>query len=214
VPTLHPSLTGGGRRISAERVVALLKRRESALRTKILVMLVLGVPLSFVGPFFFTFMGWAIWHENSRKPYPFWTAFTFITLVSLPLLYLLAWILKGSILDRSAETMSPFAQRRTGAGLLVLDLANIGPRMVLYGMKCRSERKRCGDADIERAALAVAALSAFQTSVPPVQLLQNGEPAEQLEPLLGFLMHHQMVDISATGDRVWLNSDLRRKLEA
>jgi hypothetical protein len=210
VPTVHPSVTGGGRRADLGRVLVLLRRREAALRSKTAALLLFGVPLSFIGPAVFTMIGWAMWARHHRTPYPFWTAFLVISAVSLPLLYLLAWSLKGSVLEHGAETMGTFTQRRAAGGLMFFEIANAGPRMVLHGVSCHNARRRSGAIDLRRAAEAICTMFASDTAVSPAKLLRPGEPPDQLEPLLSFLMFHQIADVSAAGDRVWLNSDVRR----
>jgi hypothetical protein len=218
VPRVHPSLRGHGRRVDPGRVLALLKKREAALRAKTVAFLLLGIPLSFIGPAFFTAVGWAFWIRAHRAlyppPYPWLTAFVIISAVSLPLFYLLAWSYRGSsVLEQHAEDLDTFTGRRHAGGLMVLELANIGPRMVMHAITTRAGRRRAGNVDLEHAAEAVCTMSATDSAVSPAKLLRPGEPPEALEPLLTFLMFHQLADISAAGDRVWLNSDVRRAIE-
>jgi hypothetical protein len=125
-----------------------------------------------------------------------------------------AWSLRGSILEHGAEQLGEFSQRRAAGGLFFLEVFNTGPRMVLHAMRSYSARKQAGKIDLERAAEAVCTMSATDTAVSPAKLLRAGVPPEQLEPLLSFLMFHHIADISADGDRVWLNSDVRRAIES
>jgi hypothetical protein len=219
VPTVHPSLRGQGRRADAGRVLALLKKREAALRSKTAAFLVFGVPLSFIGPAFFTAVGWAFWIRAHRElyppPYPWLTAFVIISAIALPLFYLLAWSYRGSsVLEQHAEDLDTFTGRRHAGGLMVLELANIGPRMVMHALGTRAARRRAGNVNLERAAEAVCTMSASDSAVSPAKLLRPGEPPDALEPLLAFLMFHHVADISSDGMRVWLNSDVRRALES
>lgn len=197
--------------------MALLKKRESALRAKTTAFLVFGVPLSFIGPLFFTAVGWAFWIRAHRElyppPYPWLTAFVIVSAVTLPLFYLLARAYKGtSVLEQHAEDLDTFTGRRHAGGLMVLELANIGPRMVMHALGTRAARRRAGDVDLQRAAEAVGTMSAVDTGISPAKLLRSGESPDVLEPLLAFLMFHHIADISSAGDRVWLNSDVRRAL--
>jgi hypothetical protein len=149
------------------------------------------------------------------KVFHFWPTFIWISVISLPLLYLFAWWLKGSILESSVETLDSigrFGRRRVALPLVILEMSNIGPRMVLYGIKLHRGRQRIGGADLERVALAVQTLASFDEGIPPAKLLRPGEPPAKLEALLGFLMFHDLADISKTGDRVWLRTETRQSL--
>ena len=197
----------------------MLKKREAALRAKTATFLLLGVPLSFIGPTFFTAVGWAFWiraHPGLYPPpYPWLTAFVIISAIALPLFYVLAWSYRGtSVLEQHAEDLDTFTGRRHAGGLMVLELANIGPRMVMHALGTRAARRRAGNVDLERAAEAVCMMSANDSAVSPAKLLRPGEPPDVLEPLLALLMFHHIADISADGMRVWLNSDVRRSLES
>jgi hypothetical protein len=96
--------------------------------------------------------------------------------------------------------------------MLVMEIGNIGPRMVLHFYRRTTARRRAGRVPADRLAQALCALSAAGGSLPPAKLLLPNEPASQLEPLLGVLLFHDLADISKTGDRIWLTTPARTKL--
>ena len=201
---------------SLEPALNYLRKIESTHRLKSILLLIFGVPLCFIGPLLFTFFAW-LSSLSRRHPwnFHFWPMFLLICALLLPLLFLLAGKLKGGVLDSSAETldsMGRYAARRVALPLVILEMSNIGPRMLLYGIQLHRGRQNTGGVSLERAAIALQTLAMFGEGVPPAKLLRPGEPPAQLEPLLGFLMFHDLADISTTGDRVWLRSETREKL--
>lgn len=203
---------------SLEPAMNYLRKLESAHRVKSILLLVFGVPLCFVGPLLFTLFAW-LSSLSRRHPWDFhfWPVFLLICVISLPILFLLAWKLKGGVLDSSAESldsMGRYAARRVAMPLVILEMSNIGPRMVLYGINLIRGRKNTGSVNLERAAMALHTLATYGEGISPAKLLRPGEAPAQLEPLLGYLMFHDLADISKTGDRVWLRSETREKLNA
>ena len=195
-----------------------LRKIDATHRLKSILFIAFGVPLSFIGPLVFTGIAFvvAISRPHSAE-FHLWSTFIWICVISLPLLYLLAWKLKGSVLESSAETLDTigrFGRRRVALPLVILEMSNIGPRMVLHGISLHRGRQNTGAVNLERAALALQTLAMFGEGIPPAKLLRPGEPPAQLEPLLGFLMFHDLADISKTGDRVWLRTEAREKLNA
>lgn len=203
---------------SSEPALKYLRKIESSHRVKSILLMVFGVPLCFVGPLLITFFVW-LSSFSSRHPWDFhfWPAFLLICALLLPLLFLLAWKLKGGVLDSSAETldsMGRYAARRVALPLVILEMSNIGPRMVLYGIQLQRGRRNTGSVNVERVAMALHTLAMFGEGISPAKLLRPGEAPAQLEPLLGFLMFHDLADISKIGDRVWLRSEAREKLNS
>jgi hypothetical protein len=149
--------------------------------------------------------------------YGFWKSYSILAGVTLPIFFLLAWYLRGSVLERwvpDGDSLSGRFMRRTVApALIILEIANSGPRLVIWGAERLLHQRRFTDASLPRAADAIALLFKSDSGVSPAALLNPGEPADLLTPLLGFLMHHQLIDISKQGDRVWLTSQARTDLQ-
>jgi hypothetical protein len=206
-------------RVDPQRIVAFLQKIVSGHRNRAISLIVFGIPLSFIGPLFFTLIVFAVSARRRGVHLHYWQAFPWVCLVTLPLLYLLAWSAKGSIFEKNDsftdyDELPGFSIRgRAAAGMMFLEIANIGPRMVLYGTK-QLRGQSSSQVDLNRAAKAVAALMMSEDGIPPAQLLLEGEPAQNLEPILAFLMFYDLADISKDGDRVWLQTAARKKLDA
>ena len=195
-------------------ILAALKRYESAYRTKVTVAMLVGGVLSFLGPLILTCFVW-LFAVHDHREFAFWRGYWIVTVVSMPIFYLLAIAVKGSVLESAAEggaLDNRFVARRIGIGLILAELANIGPRLVVYGWRKRGARRAAGQVDLSRVAAAVVALAVVDGSIGPVKLLQPGESPDVLESLLGFLLFYDIADVSKAGDRVWLSSGARAKL--
>jgi hypothetical protein len=195
-------------------ILAALKKFESAYRMKVVLAVIAGAALSFVGPLFLTGIIW-LFAVRYHSEFAFWHGYLIIAICSMPIFYLLAAAVKGSVLESAAEggaLDNRFVARRIGIGLILAELANIGPRLVVYGWRKRGARRAAGQVDLSRVAAAVAALAVVDGSIGPVKLLQPGESPDVLEPLLGFLLFYDIADVSKAGDRVWLSSGAKAKL--
>jgi hypothetical protein len=99
-----------------------------------------------------------------------------------------------------------------GPVLVVAEIANFGPRLILYGVKTLRNRHWIGQPQPVRIAAAVAAMVAADKAIPPAKLLLPGETADDLDPVMAFLLYHELADMSKTGDRMWLTTEGKRKL--
>jgi hypothetical protein len=149
--------------------------------------------------------------------YGFWGTYCIIAAITLPIFFAMAYYIKGSVLERwvpDGDTLSGRFMRRTIApNLIILEIANIGPRLVLWAISRFLGHNRVHGATPLRVAQCLATLKSANGGVSPAALLLPGEPADRLEPLLAYLLYNQLVDLSKRGDRVWLISHIRRDLE-
>lgn len=206
LPMLDPA-------VAAEYV----RKRESAHVGRMVALVAGGIPLCFIGPFLITVL---IWMFASREYLTFNFTSTFLTVsaVAIPILFLIAAMVKGSILEAGADAIDTdslgghLAARRAALPMLILEIGNIGPRMVLHAYRRISARRAAGCVPADRVAQALCTLAAAGGSAAPAKLLLANEPADQLEPLFAVLHFHELVDISKTGDRVWLTTPARTKL--
>jgi hypothetical protein len=136
--------------------------------------------------------------------------------VCLPLLVLLAVKMPGSILEQTVPNsdllQTRFIGRHLTMFLVVIEMANIGPRLTLWGVRQIRGRSAFGVVRRDRAAAALVTLAQADGSIPPAKLLLPGESADALEPLLGVLLYHDLADLSKRADRVWITTDAKRKL--
>jgi len=175
-----------------------------------------GLALSLAGPMFVT-LCFLLFSLTLILDRGFWGAYWIITAVTLPVFFGFAAWLRGSVLEHmvpDGDTISGMIFRRTVLKvLIVLELANIGPRLVLWAVGRYRGRRRVRRMKLGRVAQCVATLSQTDGGVSPARLLFPEESADKLEPLLAFLIYHEIVDLSKQGDRVWLTSNIRRRLE-
>jgi hypothetical protein len=85
--------------------------------------------------------------------------------------------------------------------------------MVIWSVGRIVGHRRIHSIGLGRIAQAVAELTRFGQGVKPSALLFPNESAKQLEPILAFLLYHEIVDLAKRGDRIWLTSEFVRKFE-
>jgi hypothetical protein len=150
--------------------------------------------------------------------YGFWGAYGMIAAVSLPLFFLIAWKLRGSVLEHTVpdgDSLSGrFMQRWVAPLLIIVEIANIGPRLVIWAIERMRGHRRVRGMGLGRIAQAVEELTRAEQGISPAKLLFPGEPPKQLEPILAFLLYYEIVDLSKRGDRVWMLSTVRQRLES
>ena len=144
-----------------------------------------------------------------------WT-YVIVGLVSLPLLFLIAFKLQGSVLEATVPGSTLLESRIIGQQvvplLVVGEMANVGPRLVLWGISQLRGRSAFGTMQHERLAAALLTLIEADGGVSPAKLLLPGESADALEPMLGSLLYFELADIGKKGDRVWVTTEAKKKL--
>ncbi len=139
-----------------------------------------------------------------------------VGVVCLPGLFWVAHKLKGSILEATVPGSDLLQTRIVGRRviplLVVAEMANIGPRLVLWGVSQIRGRTAFGAIPPERVGAAVATLMAADAGISPAKLIQPGETADQLEPLLGVLLYYELADISKNADKVWITTEAKKKM--
>ena len=203
--------------IDPQPIVVYLTKLRQWHRIKTFAALFGGAVLSLLGPLLFTLFFLMI-SLSLISSYGFWGTYWIIAAITLPICFILAYYLKGSVLERwvpDGDTLSGrFMRRIIAPTLVILEIANIGPRLVLWAIDRLRDQGRVRGATPERIAQCLATLMIAEGGIGPAELLLPGEPADRLEPLLAFLLYHGIVDLSKQGDRVWLVSHIRRQLEA
>jgi hypothetical protein len=198
--------------------VAFVRKCESAHLGRMTALVCAGLPCCLLGPFFVTVLLWMRASRNFDLNFHFAATFWLVAAVMVPVMFLVAASVKGSILEAGADSFDTdslgghLAARRAALPMLVLEIGNIGPRMVLHFFRRTAARQRAGRVAADRLAEAVCTLASVDGGISPAKLLLPGESADVLEPLLGVLLFHELADLSKSGDRVWLTSPARRKL--
>jgi len=149
--------------------------------------------------------------------YGFWGTYWLIAAISMPIFFWVAWRLRGSVLENTvadADSLSgPFMGRTVGPLLVIAEMATAGPRMVIWSIARIIGHRRIHGIGLGRIAQAVAELTRFDESVKPSALLFPNESPKQLEPILAFLLYHEIVDLAKRSDRIWLTSEFVRRFE-
>ena len=211
---------------SAPDVAAALLRRQRMSQLKSVARLVVGVPLSFVGPWVVASFLWFILWRFGVRGVDWWVYFLGSCAVVIPLLYRLEWNTRGEWHTQemraqgtttsdlmSASSYGEWQMRRDAAALAAwVEILLIPARMVLgAAARLRAERAVAG-VDRGRAAQVLVALAASDKAVPVRQLLGAGESPEQLRRTLHYLALFDWADVSSDGHRAWILSEARRAL--
>jgi hypothetical protein len=207
-----------------------LRLREAMLAGKIFSLLVLGMPMLFVGPFLMACIFWfAAWHFMGSDA-PAWTTwFWGLVMVMIPLLFWTEYRSRGSyfadaVISSGGASSVPylagpelgmlisFATNPRVAASGFVELFLVGPRFVLDAIAKLHGARRLRGANVDRAADIVVDLRRFDQGVPIHRLAREGETVDVILPSLAYLIFHDWVGISAAGDRVWLHSESKRIL--
>ena len=157
---------------------------------------------------------------NTIGGWPFKVTFFIVLIVCLPAMFLLAANLQRGLPEAggapAAGGAAPLlADRDDGTESPVrwaAERANMGPRLVLWGVRQVRGRSAFGVVPHDRLVAALVTLATADAGISPAKLLLPGESADQLEPLLGVLLHHDLADLSKNADRVWITTDGKRKI--
>jgi hypothetical protein len=193
-------------------ILPFLKRLQRTHQIHTYAALIGGAILSLLGPLFFT-LCFLIFSFSLILDHGFWGAYCIIAVLTLPIFFGIAAWLRGSVLEAANDSDSIFFSRIFLRVLIVLEIANIGPRLVLWAVGRLRGQWRVRHTKLGRVAQCVATLTETDGGISPAKLLFPEESVDALEPLLAFLLYHEIVDLSKQGDRVWLVSHIRRKLE-
>jgi len=197
-------------------ILPFLKKLQLAHQLQTYAALLGGILLSLLGPLVVT-LSFLLFSLGLILDHGFWGAYWIIAACTLPIFFGVAAWLRGSVLEHAVmETDSftgIFVSRFLVKVLLIVEIANIGPRLVLWAIDRWRGQMRVRSTKLGRAAQCVAVLTKVDGGISPAKLLFPEESPDKLEPLLAFLLYHQIVDLSKQGDRVWLVSHVRRKLQ-
>ena len=204
------------RRVDPTRVAQLLAQVESRHQRNAVTAIVGGSVLCALSVLILA----VLWYVIPGTPSlgSFKDTYAVMAVVGLPLLFLLAYKLQGSVLEATVPgndfMQNRFVARQVMLPLVMLETANAGPRLVLWGVQQVRGRGVFAAVPHARLGTALTTLLEADGSIPPAQLLLPGEPADQLEPLLGVLLLHELADLSKNADRVWATSKAKGMLAA
>jgi hypothetical protein len=135
----------------------------------------------------------------------------------LPILFLIEWATRGKLLEEGAEALGAGSRlpvgRQAAQGMVFLEMCLWGPRMVIAGTKKLYNLSKHRGADRNLAADMLAMLVNAGQGIPSAQLYplaKNNDDA--FSDALAYLLFHDLIGISKTGDRAWLLSEAKRTL--
>ena len=197
-------------------ILPLLKKMHRIHLAQCIAALMGGMLVSLLGPMIVT-VSFLILSLSLILDHGFWGAYWMIAAVTLPIFFATAYWLRGSVLEHAVRDDDSIAGVVTGRFLakmlIIVEFANIGPRLVLWAIEQLHGAWRARHIPLGRIAQCVAALASTHTSIDPAKLLFPEEPPERLPLMMRFLIFHQIADLSKAGDRVWLTSYFRARLD-
>ena len=185
-----------------------------------------GVTLCLIPPLLLTLMYLVLAH-GTIGGWGFQVTYLIMAVLGLPALFLLALRVQRPFPGPTTPASEQIRVRRDDADedssnddTVVLarraavwgEWANVGPRLVLWGAGRVRAPSAFGTVPHARVVAALITLAEAGGAVSPAKLLQPGESADALEPLLGVLLYHELADLSKRADRVWITTEAKRKL--
>ena len=141
--------------IDSRVALAFLNHVQLMQRVKTCAAILGGAILSLVGPLLIELFFLLI-STTLISSYGFFGTYKILGGVTLPIFYLVAYLLQGSVLERAVpdgETLSGRIMRRWVAPvLIILEIATVGPRLVLWGFRQVAGERRVHGASLERMA--------------------------------------------------------------
>lgn len=221
VPTPIPAPPAGQQSLAYGKLLDLLQRRQAMHNLSVIGTILAGAACTFIGQFLvsvvaFVFMlRWNMYEQSIS----FWATFACISIVLLPPAFLYAVRRQGSFLQAGMEEIDDSSLAGIWAGpyvsfaMFLLDIALIGLRLIVFGIRRWLKRRSIGPVDLDIAARAVATLAIANEGIEPNQLFPADERSEKFPAALAFLFFYGIADYSKSGKKVWICSDVKKELE-
>ena len=206
-------------------IVAALRLREQLFFIKVLVMLLAGVPLSFLGPFIAAAAVVALSRDVNREPtVSFGVAMCLCSLSLAPLLYwyerrtrgqyfmdaLRDWASNGGA--SRASSYSEFEYNYTaGAWILWIEIFLFGPRMTMQACQHLRERSRLRHVSPRQAAEVLVSLLRLEHGISAAELAAKTDDIRGTLDGVLYLVFHDWAALSKDRTRVWALTDSRRR---
>ena len=219
-------------------LVARLRRSDGLHRLKLCTLIVLGLPLTFVGPLILATIFWFVCVRLIQWHVPWWWLFLGLTVVMVPLLFRLEVRTAGRYLDEVMDGFNEYCPqlnalslhcyaglggaagatagvlinpRGTSAGLVEIFL--VGPRMMLSGWRGFQAERQLASVDRLQAGKVIAELLASDRALKMEALLSPGEELNDLLATLAYLAVRGWVGLGERMTKVWLDSAAREDLQ-
>jgi hypothetical protein len=204
---------------------SLLRRRDMRLCLKIFAMLVVGVPLLFVGPAVLaSFTDFTLVRSGAMSDSPWRIAFILCSAVMIPILFWIEIGTDGRFFETQATSLGgrddyPFMRassygeyeyrRQEGAMIAFTEILLFAPRITLSALRQWRVRRMIGPVDVTLAVNVLESLLESEHAAPTAELMLPGRRKEQLESVLAYLVFHEWADIAADGLRAWVSTETR-----
>jgi hypothetical protein len=204
------------------------KQRESFLAGGIATLLLIGVPMLFIGPLALASLFWFA-TLNLFGYYPWTWFFWGFVVILIPLLF---WterrtrggFLADTVIEAGGGSELPYLlggdlgllisfatnPRVTMSGFIEIFLT--GPRFVLDAFEKMNRARRVRSVDQDRAAAIVADLLRTDRGVPIQSLVRPGERLATLDVSLAYLLFFDWIGLSKDRSRVWILTEARQRL--
>ena len=219
-------------------LVARLRRGDGLHRLKLCALIVLGLPLTFVGPLLLATVFWFACVRLTQWHVPWWWLSLGLTVVMVPLLFRLEVRTAGLYLDEVLDGFNEYGPRMhalrlygygglgTAVGATASVLANprgtsaglvetflVGPRMMLSGWRGFQAESHLASVDRLRAGKVIAELLTSDRALKMETLLSPGEELNDLLATLAYLAIRGWVGLGERMTKVWLDSATREDLQ-
>jgi hypothetical protein len=221
--------------IEFEFIADRLRRRERFHDMQTAAMLILGVPLSFLGPFVLACVVWlGVWRLAPHWNLSWTVSFVVLCAMMIPLLYRQEIRVGEAYYDDVMRETEVYGSPGTvigtpGMAKGIVAAATIaanprafsagfveafltGPRLVVGGLRRRRVARMVRRGDFRRAVELVGLLQTFDGGVETESPLRPGERIGDLMPTLAYLIFHRWIGVVPDWSRVWLVADARETL--
>jgi hypothetical protein len=211
-----------GPRLSHEQFVAYLQRMERGFSTRWTMLLIGGAIVTLFGP---VAIGSIVWLAQFGRHAPgeirSWSDIVLtVACIVIPIQFLLEWLTRGKLIETVAEGLaeasSPLTyaiRGRATVGIVFIEMCLWGPRMfnAAWGKLLAAGRQKHADRAV--AAKILGTLFDREGLTTAELMSQTTKDADAFGSALGYLMFHDLIGISKSGDRAWILSDAKRSLE-
>lgn len=209
------------------RIQREMGQRESMLWARIGLRLAVGVPLTLVPPLAVAFF-MKVWLWLSDVGFNYFSLW--LLLASGAWFYIVWRVVKqtdgrsifaegiikeiGGNISEPASFVEWEMRQKKAAGFAYMELLFYGPREVMEGWALIKEWRDFPQGDRERAVEVIERLAKEDKGIAWTELRKEGEDIHELLKVLGYLKFSEWLDMSTDKKKVWLLSDVQKRLNA
>jgi hypothetical protein len=213
---------------TVDSVLAKLRAMERGFFTRWLILALVGGVVCMIGPVIFGTLFWLRQYRDGVaivEPRPWLIVVSMTAAWFLPILFLIEWLTRGSLLENTLEGASDmgfsYGGRMAGgsyfagravAGAMIVEMCLWGPRMVIGGITRLFHRTAHARADRKLAARMLHAMIVKGEGLPTAQLYPLASDADAFSETLAYLIFFDLIGLSKKGDRAWILGEAKRTL--